>query len=179
MALPTTPLSRRIDRVIRRIGDALSWIWLVLLLVIVANVTLRYAFGTGYIELEETQWHLYAVGFLVGLAYCLESDTHVRVDVVRERLALRHQAWLELYGILLLLLPFAALIVVFGMPFAWEAWQSGEVSPSPGGLPHRWAIKATLPVGFALLGLAALSRLVRVGALLFGDPGAPGRREAD
>ena len=177
MQLPTTPLSRRIDALLRRIGNALSWVWAVLLLVIVANVTLRYAFGSGYIQLEEVQWHLYAVGFLAGLSYGVEADTHVRVDVLRERLAPRHQAWLELYGILLLLLPFVALIVVFGIPFTWEAWQSGEVSPSPGGLPWRWAIKATLPLGFALLGLAALSRLLRVSAFLFGDPQAPTRED--
>ena len=172
MQLPTTPLSRRIDALLRRIGEALSWVWAALLLVIVTNVTLRYAFGAGYIQLEEVQWHLYAVGFLVGFSYGVAADTHVRVDVLRERLAPRHQAWLELYGILLLLLPFTALIVVYGIPFTWEAWQSGEISPSPGGLPWRWAIKAVLPLGFGLLGLAALSRLLRVSAFLFADSSA-------
>ncbi len=168
MQLPTTPLSRRLDALVRAVGNALSWLWGALLLVIVVNVTLRYAFGRGFVELEELQWHLYAVGFLVGLAYCYESDTHVRVDVVRERLPLRHRAWLELYGILLLLLPFVALIVVFGTPFVLESWRTSEVSQSPGGLGYRFLIKAALPAGFALLGLAAWSRLLRVGALLFG-----------
>ena len=165
--LPETPLSRRIDALVRRIGEALSWIWGVLLLVIVLNVTLRYVFGRGFIEFEELQWHLYSLGFLVGLSYCCESDAHVRVDVLRERLQPRHQAWLELYGTLLLLLPFVVLIVLYAVPFALEAWRSGEVSQSPGGLSHRWLIKAMLPLGFSLLGLAALSRLLRVGAELF------------
>jgi len=167
-SLPVTNLSRRLDALVRSIGNALSWIWGALLLVIVLNVTLRYVFGRGLIELEELQWHLYAVGFLAGLSYCLESDTHVRVDVLRERLQPRHRAWLELYGILLLLLPFVGLMVVYGVPFALAAWESGEISQAPGGLPHRFLIKAMLPMGFGLLGLAAFSRLLRVGALLFG-----------
>jgi len=168
-ALPETPWSRRIDGWVRRIGDAVSWIWGLLLLVIVSNVVLRYVFGRGFIEFEELQWHLYAVGFLTGLSYCYESDTHVRVDVVRERLPIRHQAWLEFYGVLLLLVPFIALIVIYGVPFAYAAWRSDEISQSPGGLSHRWLIKSMLPLAFALLGLATLSRLSRLSALLFGS----------
>jgi TRAP-type mannitol/chloroaromatic compound transport system permease small subunit len=147
---------------------ALSWVWAALLLAIVANVTLRYVFGSGRIEFEEVQWHLYALGFLAGLSYGVQSDSHVRVDVLSERFSPRTLAWVELYGVLLLLVPFIALIVTFGVPFAWESWRSGEVSPSPGGLPQRWLIKSALPLGFALLGLATLGRLARVFAFLFG-----------
>ena len=176
--LPQTPASRRLDALVRAIGGAVSWVWGVLLLVIVANVVLRYAFDTGYIELEELQWHLYAVGFLIGLSYCFEADAHVRVDVLRERLDPRHQAWLELYGTLLLLLPFVALVVIYGIPFALEAWRTAEISQAPGGLPHRWLIKSVLPLGFVLLVLAALSRLVRVGSFLFSaSPGEDGAEE--
>jgi TRAP-type mannitol/chloroaromatic compound transport system permease small subunit len=82
------------------------------------------------------------------------------------------QAWVEIYGILLLLLPFCALVFVFAVPFVAEAWASGEVSPSPGGLPARWLIKAALPAGVALLALAYVSRLLRVSSLLFGTPAA-------
>ncbi len=173
--LPTTTGSRRLDGLLRALGDGVSWLWLVLIGVIVANVVLRYVFASGRVEFEELQWHLYAVGFLCGLSYCVEADTHVRVDVLRERLSPRKRAWIELYGILLLLLPFSALALVFGLPFAWESWQSGEISASPGGLPYRWLIKSALPLAFALLALAACSRLLRVGALLFGS--APERGE--
>ena len=168
--LPTTPSSRRLDALLRALGDSLSWLWLALIGVIVANVVLRYVFSSGRVEFEELQWHLYAVGFLCGLSYCVEADTHVRVDVLRERLSPRKRAWIELYGILLLLLPFSALLVLFGLHFTWESWQSGEISASPGGLPYRWLIKSALPLAFAMLALAALSRLLRVGALLFGPP---------
>ena len=178
-ALPETRLSLRLDAMIRKIGDFVSWVWVVLLATIVLNVVMRYAFGEGRIEFEELQWHLYAVGFLVGVAYGVESDDHVRVDFVRSRLGLRMQAWVELYGILLLLFPFIALILHASIPLIQYSWNAGEVSAAPGGLPFRWLIKGALFVGFALLGVAAFSRLLRVSSFLFGAPVGVRTREAD
>jgi len=168
--LPETRASRHIDAFLVRLEDGVGWIWLVLLAVITVNVVARYAFGEGRIEFEELQWHLYAVGFLVGIASGVASDVHVRVDVLRERFRPRTRAWIELYGLLLLLLPFVALVLVYSVPFAALAFESGEVSVSAGGLPYRWVIKGALGAGFGLLGLAALSRLLRVFAFLFGVP---------
>ena len=165
--LPETALSRCVDPWLRRLGAASSWLWLVLLLVVVLNVLLRYAFGEGRIEFEELQWHLYAVGFLVALATGVEADVHVRVDVLAERFTPRTRAWVDLYGLLLLFLPFVALVLVYGVPFVLFSWRGAEVSAAPGGLPYRWAIKGALVAGFALLTLAGLSRLSRVAAFLF------------
>lgn len=168
--LPHTAASLALDRIIRAVGSGISWIWLVLIGVIMLNVTMRYAFGEGRIEFEEIQWHLYSIGFLIGLAYCLEADDHVRVDVVYERLSLKAKAWFELLGILLFLIPFIVLVVVFAIPFITYSISINEVSEAPGGLPLRWAIKTILLIGFVLLGVAALSRLSRVTAYLFGMP---------
>lgn len=129
--LPHTRFSRRVDPLIRRIGHCISWLWLALLVIIVANVLLRYVFGEGRIEFEEIQWHLYATGFLLGLGYAVERDAHIRVDVVHERLSERFKAWIELYGILLLLLPFIALILVYSVPFVWQSFSLSEVSQAP------------------------------------------------
>jgi len=150
------------------VGRSISWIWLLLLLTIVFNVVLRYVFGEGRIELEEIQWHLYSTGFLLGIGYTFQIDGHIRVDVVHERLSPRTQAWLELYGILLCVLPFVALVLIYSVPFVATSFELGEVSVSPGGLPYRWVIKSMLTIGFALLLLAALSRLTQVWAYLFG-----------
>ena len=169
LALPQTWLSKIIDPVIVRVGQAASWLWLLLLVVIVSNVVLRYVFGEGRIEFEEIQWHLYSLGFLFGLCYALQTDAHVRVDVVHERLRPRLQAWLELYGIILCLLPFIALILIYGVPFVLISFDLAEVSQAPGGLPYRWLIKAALPLGFGLLLLAGISRLSRVWSYLFGS----------
>jgi TRAP-type mannitol/chloroaromatic compound transport system permease small subunit len=166
--LPDTRFSRAVDPVIERAGEWVSWLWLLLLAVIVGNVTLRYVFGEGRIELEEIQWHLYSLGFLLGLSYAFQADAHIRVDVLSQRWPPRWRAWLELYGLLLALLPFIVLVLWYSVPFVVSSWVAGEISPSPGGLPLRWLIKAALPLGFLMLLLAAMSRLSRLWVYLFG-----------
>ena len=171
LELPQTATTRALDAFVRRVGDAVSWLWLGLVAIVVLNVLLRYAFGEGRIEFEEIQWHLYSIGLLVGLSYCVESDDHVRVDFLRRNMSLRLQAWVELYGILLLLLPFIALVTIYSVPFIAHAFALGEVSAAPGGLPFRWLIKSALFAGFVLLATASVSRLIRVGAFLLGHEG--------
>ena len=165
--LPHTQLSLRIDNFVRLIGQGLSYLWLVLLFVIVSNVLMRYVFNEGRIELEELQWHLYSIGFLLGMSYAYQADVHIRVDVLHERFSPELKAWIELYGILLFLLPFIALVLIYSVQFVTSSYLVGEVSPSPGGLPYRWAMKAILPLGFALLLLTVFARLLRVWSLLF------------
>ena len=169
-ALPQTPFSKRIDPVLVAIGNGISWIWVLLLAVIVCNVLLRYVFGEGRVEFEEIQWHLYSVGFMLGLGYALQADAHMRVDVLHERLRPRTQAWIELYGSVLFVLPFVALMLIYGAHFVADSFLTNEVSSSPGGLPYRWAIKAVLVLGFALLGVASFSRITRLWKFLFLSP---------
>ncbi len=171
--LPETALSRAFDRLIRAIGHLFSWIWVVLMAVIILNVVMRYALGEGRIEFEELQWHLYALGWLLGLSYCFVADDHVRVDLIHDRLPLKAQAWIELFGLLFLLTPFLVIVLWYAVPFITYSWELGEVSEAPGGLPYRWLIKSTLLVGFALLAVAAVSRLSRVCALLLGGRTLP------
>ncbi|MCZ6658953.1 MAG: TRAP transporter small permease subunit [Gammaproteobacteria bacterium] len=172
MELPETSLSRAIDPWLVRIGQWASWLWVVLLVVIVFNVVMRYAFDQGRIEFEEIQWHIYATGFLLGLSYAYQADVHVRVDVLHEQFSPDLKAWIELYGILLFLMPFIAIVLIYSVPFVWSSYQLAEVSQSPGGLPYRWAMKAMLPIGFFLLLLATISRLSRVWSFLFFNRGA-------
>ncbi len=165
--LPHSPFSRRVDVLAKRLGEAISWIWLVLVAVIVVNVTMRYLFSQGRIEFEEMQWHLYAVGFLLGLSYACNSDSHVRVDVLRERMSAQTVAWIEFYGIILLLLPFILLVCWASLPFIAYSFETSEISESPGGLPYRWIIKSFLLIGFLALLVCALARLSRVWLFLF------------
>ena len=158
-----------IDKLSLKIGGMVSYIWVVLLGVIVTNVILRYAFSEGRIELEELQWHLYSIGFLFGLSFALTTDSHIRVDILHEKFSPELRAWIELYGILLFLLPFCALVVLFGLPFVMSSYEVGEVSASPGGLPFRWLIKASLPVAFLLLAVTAVARLLRTWRFLFNN----------
>ena len=171
-ALPHTHLSLTVTRLFGALARVLSWVWLVLVAVIVVNVTMRYAFGEGRIEFEEIQWHLYAIGFLVALATCMDADRHIRVDVFHGRMSLRTRAWIELYGLLLLFFPFVVMVLGFSVPFVQYSFAISEVSDAPGGLPFRWMIKSALPLAMILLLVAGVSRLLRVSACLFGSPKA-------
>ncbi len=165
--LPPTRLSERIDSVICIIGEFFSYVWLILLLTIVCNVVMRYLFSEGRIELEEIQWHLYSMGFLIGLSYAYQADAHIRIDVLHTYFKPELRGWIELYGILVFLLPFIALVIFFSVPFVESSWNVREISPSPGGLPYRFFIKGMLPLGFVLLLAAVLARLHRVWCFLF------------
>ena len=115
-------------------------------------------------------WHLAGAAWLIGLSYTLVHDDHVRVDVLHERFSLKTQAWVELLGILLLLLPF--MVLAFGevTPYAYSSYELNEHSQAPNGLPWRWILKSFVPLSLLLLLIAALSRLLRSSALLFGWP---------
>ena len=170
MQLPHSRFSLWVDWFTTRLGNALSWIWLALVTVIVTNVTMRYLFEMGSIELEELQWHLYAVGFLMGLSYAVVSDSHIRVDVVREKLSEVTKVWVEFYGLILLLIPFVLLVLFACIPFVEYSFRLREISEAPGGLPFRWIIKGMLLMGFTLLLVVSLARLTRVWLYLFGWP---------
>ena len=164
--LPETKLSRAIDGALGFIGRAANWLWVALMVVIVTNVALRYLFGEGRIEFEEIQWHLNAVAFLIAIVYGHSVDVHIRIDLVAVRLAPRTQVWIELYGTLLLLLPFVVMVLLFSLPFVASSWAVSETSPSPGGLPFRWFLKGVLPAAFILLMLGSVARLSRIIAYL-------------
>lgn len=165
LALPTTAFSRAADRVITWFGELASALWLILVLVIVIQVIARYAFGAGSIMLEELQWHLYAIGFMLGISFTEVRERNVRIDVLAERFTQRTRQWIELFG-LTGLLVFCGVVIWYAMPFFWSSFQLNEVSAAPGGLPYRWFIKSFIVTAFVLLALAAISRLTRVWAAL-------------
>jgi len=169
-ALPKTAFSQTVDGLVSGLGKAFSWLWIVLVAVIVASVTMRYVFQHSSIVLEELQWHLAGAAWLVGLAYGVSADEHVRVDILHERFSVERRAWIEMFGIVLLFLPFVLIAFREAVPYFLHALERNERSLSPGGLEGRWAIKFFLPAGFALLALAGLARLTRCTALLFGFP---------
>lgn len=170
--LRETPLTQSIDRIISAVGEVFHWIWVLLLAVIILNVVLRYVFSQGMIELEELQWHLYGIGWLVGMSYTFVADGHVRVDVVHDRLTHRNKLWFELFGLLLLFLPFITFVILFALPFVELSWMTGERSTSANGLPARWLVKSLLLFSFVLLLFAGISRLIKVVvSLVHGLPG--------
>lgn len=170
-------LTRLIDRVVAMIGEAFSWLWLVLLAVIIGNVILRYLFSKGMIELEELQWYLYATAWLCGMSYTFVYDGHVRVDVIREKLRFKTKMWLELFGLVLFFLPFVYFVLTYSLAFVQLSWESSETSTSANGLGARWLVKGALTFSFLLLFLVGLSRLIRVTLTLNRGPATPARAQ--
>ena len=151
-----------LDAFIRSIGHVIMWTNGILVLVIILQVVLRYGFGHGLVILEELQWHLYALGIMFGASYAQMMDSHIRVDIIHARLSRKWRNRWDLFGTLFLLLPFIIIIFHQSLDFVYESWRVNERSDAPMGLPWRWAIKGVIPVTFGLLGVATISRAVRI-----------------
>ena len=144
-------------------GRLTSWLVLGMVALITYDVAMRYLFRAGSVALQELEWHLFAVIFLIGAAYTLKHDSHVRVDVLYQSrwMSPRRRALVNLVGTLVSLVPFCLLVIVSAWPFVHDAFIHGEGSPDPGGLPYRWLLKAAIPVGFGLLLLQGLATALR------------------
>ena len=146
-----------IDRLNLIIGKAVSWLTLLLVLVIVVDVSLRYAFNITSAASTELEWHLFGIIFLISAAYTFQQDGHVRVDVFYDRFSAKTKAWVNVVGTLFLLFPFCGIVFLESLSFVNSSFQLQETSPQPGGLPARWLIKSAIPVGLLLLLLQGIS----------------------
>lgn len=155
-----------IERFTRGTGRVISWLNILLILAIIAQVVLRYGFGKGQIFIEELQWHFFAFSMLFGIAYAQVTNTHIRVDILAKGFSERTGRLWEIFGILVFVLPFIWVVFYHSLDFVAESWRLGEHSNAPSGLPWRWAIKAVIPLGFGLLGVVALAQLVQNTVLL-------------
>jgi TRAP-type mannitol/chloroaromatic compound transport system permease small subunit len=168
--LPYNRLSWRLDGALVSIGKFASWLWLIMLAVVLNNVFLRYIVAESSIALEELSWHLFGAAMMLSLAYAVVRDDHVRVDVLHENFTLRSRAWIDLVAIVLLALPVLVIAITSLVPYAYTAYIYGETSQAPSGLPHRFIIKSIIPIGLALVVVALFSRALRCSTLLFRFP---------
>lgn len=149
-----------LDRLIERVGRATAWANLALVLVMAANVLLRYVFTTGAVWAQELEWHLMSPIILLGMSYAIQQEGHVRVDFVFAKFP----HWLKAVIDALthaLVLAMALIIVWLSLDYVGQSFGNNEGSPDPGGLPMRWLLKAFIPVGFALLAVQALAGTLR------------------
>ena len=155
----------KLEQTISRITTATGKLSAILLLLLLANVfydvIMRYLFNDVSIGMQELEWHLYATVFLLGISYTLSQDGHVRVDLIYHQLSPRRQAIIDIAGTLLFLIPFSTLILWYGIDFAADSYQLGEGSGDPGGLSHRWIIKAVIPAAFILLIISGIGFMLR------------------
>ncbi len=152
---------RFVDGLNERVGSMVAWLSTALVAVVCYDVFTRYLLKNSLVAVQELQWHLFALIFLIGAAYSLKHDKHVRVDVFYSRFSPRKQAWVNFIGSLLFLVPFCIIVIVCSQTFVANAFRIGETSPDPGGLPARWMLKAAIPLGFVLILLQGLAMACR------------------
>ena len=191
--------SRLIDRFLSAVGRAAAWLLIPMMLVIIVDVITR-KFGllntaqdflmnrgmTGpadfvdtYLtstKFQELEWHLHAALFLLCLGFGYVKNSHVRIEIVREKFDVRTKSWLEVTGIIFFIVPYTYLLFRYGFNFAERSFNLNEVSSALTGLSHRWIIKSFVPIGMLLLFVAAMGVLFRNLVFLFGVPEL--RREA-
>lgn len=154
-----------VERAVDLVGRAAAWLTLAIVLLMAVNVLLRYAFSIGSVWAQELEWHLLAPLVLFGMTYALLKGDHVRVDVFYARMSSRGCAAVDLLSAVLAV-ALAALVVRYSIPYVQQSYAIGEISSDPGGLTHRWLLKALIPLGFALFGLQAAAQAVSAGLRL-------------
>ncbi|MBN2233187.1 MAG: TRAP transporter small permease subunit [Deltaproteobacteria bacterium] len=154
-------ISQFIDLFNEWIGLGVSWLTTIMVLNVFYDVVMRYVFKQGNIALQELEWHLFAVIFLIGAAYALKKDAHVRVDIVYTRLSTRQKAWIDFLGTIVFLIPYSLMVIYASRGFVASSWSLGEISPDPGGLPARYILKAMIPIGFSLVILQGISQAIK------------------
>jgi TRAP-type mannitol/chloroaromatic compound transport system permease small subunit len=152
-----------LETVIEHIGRAVSWLVLLLVIIVSYDVTMRYLFQSGSIATQEMEWHLFSLIFLLGAAYTLKHDDHVRLDLLYQSKFMNdyRRAWVNFLGCILLLIPFSILVISSSWQFIEMAYIHNEGSPDPGGLPYRWIIKSAIPLSFMLLLIQAVAYMIR------------------
>ena len=155
-----------LDRFSSWLGKASAWLTLFMVLVTFVVVVLRYVFDVGLIWLQESVVWMHGFVFMVGAAYTLQQEQHVRVDIFYREMNPRGRAWVDLIGVAVFLLPLCVLLGWRAFDYVAMSWQLQEASRESGGLPYPFipllkSILVIMPVMVSLQGFALLSRCVQ------------------
>lgn len=156
----SAPLSL-LDKINKALFNVVCIATVLMVLITFAIVVLRYGFSMGWIALQESVMYLHAIAFMLGMAYTLRTEGHVRVDVLYRAWSEKRQVLVNLFGTMLLLLPFALVVLVYSLPYVSESWRLLEASKEAGGLPLVYILKTLIPLMAVQLILQALSDLKR------------------
>jgi TRAP-type mannitol/chloroaromatic compound transport system permease small subunit len=155
-----------LERISSFLGKASAWLTLFMVLVTFVVVVMRYVFDAGLIWLQESVVWMHAVVFMVGAAYTLQQDEHVRVDIFYREMSPERRAWVDLLGVLVFLLPLCAFLAWKAMDYVAISWKLQEASRESGGLPYPLipllkSILVVMPITVALQGVSLLMRSVQ------------------
>jgi TRAP-type mannitol/chloroaromatic compound transport system permease small subunit len=165
-------IAERLEQIARIVARVTSWLLVVMVAVICADViTRKINLRLPYLDstrLQELEWHLHGILFLLCLGYGYIRNVHVRIDVLSARFSARMSAWMELAGCLFLAIPSCLVIIYLGFTFFHQALLANETSEAVTGLPYRWVIKAMIPLGMTVLLVAVVAVALRQVVILFG-----------
>jgi len=161
-------LAQRLEWVNRSIGAVIAWLALAMVLVTFLVVVLRYAFDAGSIALQESVTYMHAMLFMLGAAFTLQQNGHVRVDILYQRFSRRGRAWVDLLGTLFLLMPVAVFLLLSSWDYVAESWAVLEGSREAGGIPGVWLLKTLILLMPFLLLVQGLIWVLRNGLFLAG-----------
>lgn len=154
-------LEKAFDKFADFIGSITAIAMVLMILNVFYDVIMRYFFKSGSIAMQEMEWHLFSVIILLGIAYTLKEDGHVRVDLIYDRLSEKKKAMINMTGVIIFILPIAFLVGISSIDNAYESFLSMEQSGDPGGLPHRWIVKALIPLSFLLLVITSIGYFLK------------------
>jgi len=143
-----------IGKIIDGLGNLCSLLMILMIANVFYDVIMRYFFNDVSIGMQELEWHLFAAMFMFGIAYTLKEDAHVRVDIFYDAMSQRKQSSINIFGSLFFALPITVLIFYYSIDYTIDAYQMGEGSGDPGGLPHRWIVRSVIPLSSMFLMLA-------------------------
>ncbi len=159
-------MSKFLDAVSIKVGHGISWLTLLMVFVTFVIVVMRYVFDTGLIWLQESLTWMHAAVFMLGAAYTLQQEEHVRVDIFYREMSEKRRAWVNLLGVLTFIFPMCIFFVYESVDYVAASWMVREVSRNSGGLPYPFVpllktILIIMPVAVALQGLSLLLRSIR------------------
>lgn len=149
-------IEKAFDKFADYIGIITGIAMVLMILNVFYDVIMRYFFKAGSIAMQEMEWHLFSVIILLGVAYTLKEDGHVRVDLIYDRLNHKKKAMINMVGVFLFILPIAILVGIASIDNAYQSFLSGEQSGDPGGLTNRWIVKGLIPLSFLLLTITSI-----------------------
>ena len=151
------------DRISNITGRVIAWLTLFMVLLTTVIVVMRYVFDAGMIWMQESVIWMHAAVFMVGAAYTLLHEEHVRVDIFYRKMSARRRAIVDLAGVVLFLLPLCGYLALIAYDFAAVSWSINETSREPGGLPYPMipllkSLVIIMPVAVALQGVSMMMR---------------------
>ena len=161
MLIKILSLSNGLEALVRFFGKIGAWLSIPLIFIIIFDIITRRFFILGSTKIQEMEWHLHTAIFLLSLGFAYIKNSHVRIEIIREKYSSVLKSFFEIIGILFFLVPYTCMIIYYGFDFVSRSYNLNEVSSALTGLSHRWIIKSFIPFGMLLLFLAGLSILMK------------------